>query len=466
MAVALTALAILPGHAQFLRTSYFMDGTHYRQQLNPALLPSRGYINLPVIGSLNATINSSGIDYDNVIDIIENDEENDFFMNPKFLNSLDANNELNVNLSTDIVSAGWYRGKNFWSVNLGLRNDIGISLPKTLFEFMNHMNGVSASDWNTLNNLNEQTGAQSLHINSYAELGIGFARRINDRLTVGGRLKALLGIGNVKLSIDNIQVQSQVNGLENYDPNSYEPQAGVNGQANIQVNATLESSSKLLELEEDEDMGYVSEMDFGSFGLAGFGGAIDLGATYQLTPRLTLSASVLDLGFISWSKSNTQIATAHSSQDYYFDENNSYGAHDFADLVSSGEVLNFDMLQMEVDEDQAKSRTTSLRSTVVVGAEYALNRWIALGALYTGRFVQPKTLNEFSLSACFRPSNALNVAASYSLWQGAGKTFGLALKSGPFFAGTDYMFLGNSTQNVNAYIGFSIPLGKQKKNQD
>ena len=27
----------LSANAQFLRTSYFMEGTHYRQQLNPAL---------------------------------------------------------------------------------------------------------------------------------------------------------------------------------------------------------------------------------------------------------------------------------------------------------------------------------------------------------------------------------------------------------------------------------------------
>ena len=28
---------VLPANAQFLRTSYFMEGTHYRMQLNPAL---------------------------------------------------------------------------------------------------------------------------------------------------------------------------------------------------------------------------------------------------------------------------------------------------------------------------------------------------------------------------------------------------------------------------------------------
>ena len=66
---------------------------------------------------------------------------------------------------------------------------------------------------------------------------------------------------------------------------------------------------------------------------------------------------------------------------------------------------------------------------MVLGAEYALlNDWLVVGALYTGRFAKPKTLNELTFSACIRPTNAFNVAASYSVLQGAGKTFGLALK--------------------------------------
>ena len=71
-------------------------------------------------------------------------------------------------------------------------------------------------------------------------------------------------------------------------------------------------------------------------------------------------------------------------------------------------------------------------------------------------------MNELTFSACIRPMIAFNVAASYSVLQGAGKSFGLALKLGSFFAGTDYMFFGKNTKNVNAYLGVSIPLGKQK----
>lgn len=33
--------------AQYLRSSYFMEGSSTRIQLNPALQPKRGYVNLP-----------------------------------------------------------------------------------------------------------------------------------------------------------------------------------------------------------------------------------------------------------------------------------------------------------------------------------------------------------------------------------------------------------------------------------
>ena len=55
-----------------------------------------------------------------------------------------------------------------------------------------------------------------------------------------------------------------------------------------------------------------------------------------------------------------------------------------------------------------------------------------------------------------------NIAASYSPIQAGGKSFGLALKLGALFLGTDYMYFGNSSKAVNAFIGLSIPLGKSR----
>lgn len=451
LSVVLLLCFSLSGQAQFLRTSYFMEGSNQRMQLNPALMPGRGYLNIPVIGSLNATVNSSSLGYRDIMDIIENSDDSDYFMSNDFMNRLDATNNLNVNLSTDILSAGWYKGKNFWSVNVGLRNDIGAAIPKTMFQFMNNMSsrefGDNISDYL---GINETINGQKLEINSYAEVGLGFARNITDRLAVGGKVKMLLGIGNLKLNINQIHVETPSVGS-----------SGVTSKASIQVDATLENSSKLLELPENENGDYIDEIDFGSFGFAGYGGAIDLGVSYKLLDKLTLSASVLDLGFIKWSKSNTSIARANAEQTY--DLLDPASQQEFMNIVNSGEILNYDMLKLKTEEASEKSRTRGLTSTMVLGAEYALlNDWLVVGALYTGRFAKPKTLNELTFSACIRPTNAFNVAASYSVLQGAGKTFGLALKLGPFFAGTDYMFFGKNTKNVNAYLGVSIPLGKQK----
>ena len=443
------------GYAQFLRTSYFMEGSHYRQQLNPALAPGRGYLNLPVIGTLNTSVNSSTLGYQDVMDIIDNSEGSDFFMSDAFINKLDNVNNLNVNLSTDILSAGWYKGKNFWSFNIGLRNDIGASIPKSMFEFLRDMDGLDANDLRSLSSINEKVGHQSLEINSYAEVGVGLSRNITERLTVGGRVKALLGIGNLKLDINDITVTSSVSGYDGDNLNN------LRGNAEIKVDATLENSSKLIELAQNGD-GVIDEIEFGSFGLAGYGLGIDLGASYKLLDKLTVSASILDLGFMKWSKKNTSVAKASAHESYNL--TNPSDAYEFVDLVSSGEVLNFDMLNMSLAQQAEKDRSTSLTSTLVVGAEYELlGNWLAVGALYTSRFVKPETLNELTFSANFRPKNNLNLALSYSVLQGSGKTFGVAAKLGALFVGTDYMFFGKDTKNLNAYVGFSIPLNKQKK---
>lgn len=115
--MTIITLITLPANAQFLRTSYFMEGTHYRQQLNPALTPTKGFINLPVIGAVNATVGSTSLGYQDIIDII--DDGGDFYTKPDFMNRLKDNNTLNVNFSTEILSAGWYKGKNlviqYWS---------------------------------------------------------------------------------------------------------------------------------------------------------------------------------------------------------------------------------------------------------------------------------------------------------------------------------------------------------------
>ena len=489
----------LSANAQFLRTSYFMEGTHYRQQLNPALTPTKGYFNLPVIGAVNATVGSTSLGYQDIIDII--DDGDDFYTKPDFMNRLKDNNTLNVNFSTEILSAGWYKGKNFWSFNIGLRTDIGANLTKNMFTFLNEMETVE-ENWR---NSNYDISGQQLNINAYTEIGLGLSRQINSRLTVGARVKALLGIGNMELKLNrvamsaNLPSDQQINqwSSESYWNSMTPSQAAQAAQelkdkfnnyhANLTVGAELKSSFKGLELQEEEGKDYVTDFDFdsGKLGIAGYGFGIDLGASYKILDNLTVSASVLDLGFISWSKSSTKIASANpdpidikgSTYANMVDPNNpntvmnavnqlQNDAQGYMDRVTNGDVLDYDMLQLEVS-DAKESRKSRLASILVLGAEYGFfNNKLAVGVLSTTRFVQPDALTELTFSANYRPKSWFNVALSYSAIQSAGKSFGLGLKLGPLFVGTDYMFLGKNSNSVNGFVGVSIPLGGRKASKE
>ena len=67
----------------------------------------------------------------------------------------------------------------------------------------------------------------------------------------------------------------------------------------MNVGAELKSSFKGLELQEEEGKDYVTDFEFdsGKLGIAGYGFGIDLGASYKILDNLTVSASILDLGF-------------------------------------------------------------------------------------------------------------------------------------------------------------------------
>ena len=434
-----------------------------------------------------------------IIDII--DDGDDFYTKPDFMNRLKDNNKLNVNFSTEILSAGWYKGKNFWSFNIGLRTDIGANLTKNMFTFLNEMETVE-ENWR---NSNYDISGQQLNINAYTEIGLGLSRQINSRLTVGARVKALLGIGNMELKLNrvamsaNLPSDQQINqwSSESYWNSMTPSQAAQAAQelkdkfnnyhANLTVGAELKSSFKGLELQEEEGKDYVTDFDFdsGKLGIAGYGFGIDLGASYKILDNLTVSASVLDLGFISWSKSSTKIASANpdpidikgSTYANMVDPNNpntvmnavnqlQNDAQGYMDRVTNGDVLDYDMLQLEVS-DAKESRKSRLASILVLGAEYGFfNNKLAVGVLSTTRFVQPDALTELTFSANYRPKSWFNVALSYSAIQSAGKSFGLGLKLGPLFVGTDYMFLGKNTNSVSGFVGISVPLGGKKSSKE
>ena len=370
--------------AQYLRSSYFMEGSSTRIQLNPALQPKRGYVNLPGIGSVNAEVATNSLGIQDVIDVFDSDGE--FYNNDKFYNRLKGMNEVNISANTDVISFGFYKGKGFWSFNVGARADVDATIPKTMFDYLRATDADNFS-WSgeSFDIRNEK-----LRLNAYIEVGAGYSRAINERLTVGGKAKLLLGAGNINLNINQLYM--------------YGKDAGIDSEFQLKTDAYLEASAKGLDLEEEN--GYITDLDYNQ---------------------------------IAESDKNTTI-----------DKNN---------YSESSDVLDFDLFGLKKKEN--KSRTTSLSPTMVIGGEYGLlNNKLGLGLLSTTRFGQLKTYSELTFSANYRPNTLINTTLSYSMLQG-GETFGIAFKIGPLMLGTDYMYFGNNSKHVNAFIGLSIPLGKK-----
>lgn len=65
----LTIAAVLFALTSFaqLRSAYFMEGTYFRTDMNPALTPTRAYFSLPVMGGFGMSINNNFLSVDNFV---------------------------------------------------------------------------------------------------------------------------------------------------------------------------------------------------------------------------------------------------------------------------------------------------------------------------------------------------------------------------------------------------------------
>ena len=437
--------------AQQIRTSYFMQSSTARTTMNPAYRPERGYVSIPVLGAVGASYGTNGIAVDNFI-YPKNGETVTFMDNSvnteSFLNGLKDENQVNMDFGTQVLSGGWYAGKGFWTVDVSIKGLANIRAPKTLFEFMKKGNG-SQSTYDIRN--------IRAYAEAYLETGVGYSRPITDKLTVGGKVKLLWGVGSMDATIDQMHAEM--------------------GETSWKVTSTgtLQTNMKGLvpEMEEDEQgRDYYNSFDFDSPGLSGFGMGVDLGATYQLTENIMLSAAVLDLGFISWSKGGSTLGKLDGTFDFNgFDlaigENN-------GDIPSMGDQ--FDAIKEDFEnllhfkKEGESGSTTRLRSTINIGGEYRLlENKLGIGLLSSTRLYSPKAYTELTLSGNYRPVKWFEATLSYSFIHSKFKTYGIALNFSPswinFFIGSDYMLtkvtpqcLPVSGNAMNLYMGVSVPL--------
>ncbi len=207
LATLLLGIAPMAMFAQFNRTTFFMEGVSFKQQLNPALAPSRGYVTVPFVGSINMGVSSNAISSEYFSDLLNSSKTADYFTTDKFINQLKDNNRLNMSLASDLAAAGWWAGDGFWNVNLSLKLDLDANIKRDVFEFMRASRGMSDQSWA---NANLHTNGMQAKINSYMEAGVGYTRPFGDRLVLGAKVKLLFGIADINMKVDEITMQTNL----------------------------------------------------------------------------------------------------------------------------------------------------------------------------------------------------------------------------------------------------------------
>lgn len=430
--------------AQNTNSAYFTDGYLYRHQMNPAFGNEQNFVGFPALGNIDFSLGGNL----HLTDVLYSlNGKTTTFLNPgisasEVMGNLSDKNRLNVDFKLNVLNFGFkaFGGYNTFGINL--RTNVGTIVPKALFSLAKEGVANNTYDFSDLN----------VHADAYVELALGHSRQINDQWRVGGTFKFLVGGANLDFEADHTHLEL---GEDNWS---------------AVTNATIQANLKGLYYEHDfnETTGneYVDGFDVDGPGVGGFGVALDLGAVYTLNEDWEFSASLLDLGFISWS--NNMVASTNGDRSFELDKYtfnvDDEAPNNFEDEFDKmGDDLS--ALYELTDNGDMGSRTKMLAATLNLAAEYTLPvyRNLTFGLLNSTRFQGKYTWTEFRLSANIAPvkifSAGINLAAGTY-----GCSFGWLLNfhSTGFnlFLGMDNTFFNLAKQGVplnsNASVNFGI----------
>ena len=434
-----------------MHSSYFMEGSYFRNELNPALAPTRGYVALPIMGGIGMDMNNNFLSVNNFF--YKNGSEvvtalHESVSADKFLSRLPNTGKFAVNLNTNILGVGFHTKKSYWNFGVNLRSNNELTMSKDIFKVLKSLG-------NGYYDLNKTAFSST----SYTELYVGNTRKVMDfsfgTLTAGAKVKFLVGLMNVSTEMDQMYANISSDKVTGHL------------QGSIRANGLIFDPSEVVAGEKFSDKVINDDVAEILSNFNNFGAAIDFGAELTLLDeRLRVSAAVTDLGFIKWSD-KTHVE-AETRADFYFNGVN----FDTGKADSNGEG---DIYMKDVKNG---GYTTRVNCSLNLGAEYnVLDDRIGFGLLSHTDFGQKSTISELTASVNLRPINWFSATVSHTLFnRNRLGVFGFALNLHPtgfnFFIGADYIplkmvkleeaLIPYNMKSLNLYMGIGFNLGKAK----
>jgi hypothetical protein len=358
--------------AQYPTTQLLLKDVPQSKYYNAGFFPEySGHFGFPMLSNISATASSSGF------------AMKDLFSNKNTLNldgfvdGLEDKNFLNTGIGIDILSFGFKIKKNYFSLNITPKVDVNFGYNKNLLGFIIKGNG----DFVGKTMYFDGTG---FDISAYNEIGLGYAREVNEKLSLGGRLKLLTGIGNVSGNFDGVSLYTDEDDFS------------------ITANSTFTINQYGKHLINDS---VAQAWGAPTINPSSLGAGIDFGAAYKVSDELNVFASVVDLGYLSWKDYGEQLYNDGASFTFggfpfhKIQSNDSTEGDFFTELADS---LN-DIFSLKKERT---SYTTSLKTKIFAGANYKINKYFDADGIIHGRFFGSK----------FYPSVMLGVGANVGSW--------------------------------------------------
>lgn len=403
--ILILAVILTDASAQNSQVMYFMN-LPQKHLLNPALRSSNSiYIGLPGLSGINLNMNNNFVNFSDVILKGQPKDSIISFLHPnynvdKFLAKIKDKNSVESEFMIQLLGIGFSVGKDSYVfLDINDRFDGNIVLPGDLFTLA--LKGNEGFVGKTID-LSSLRGDMKY----YREYGIGISRNFTDKLRIGIKGKLLFGIAAT--SIDNKSLGITVN-------SDYSHTLDANLAVNMSgpVNVYMDSKHNIDSIVFDDNRFKTSAgiSDFFS-GKKNMGLGLDIGATYDLTDRIVVSASITDLGFIRWKKDVTNLK---ANNHFEFSGLNMLDVFNGTKTIDEVGKDMLDSLKNAFEVSNTKAPfTTYLPFGISFGGSFNVTKQFSVGLLSYSRVIGKQIRESLTLSANINLGNVLSTTLSYT----------------------------------------------------
>lgn len=406
--------------AQADRSMYFLPILPNARVVNPAIYPQYNfYIGIPFLSSVKTGFENT-FNYD---DIFQKRGDSLYLDREYLLSNLDEKNVANINLTEELITFGFKSKNNYFHFRIADIANSNVTITKELIRFGLYGNGSDYYQGKTIN-----LSGNAINLTYYREYSFGFTRQIDQKLNVGVNLKYLQGIANAYTKSLDFTLQT--------DPDDFT----ITAKSDIAIHTSLPGN---------DGSGLQPDQILTSTGNSGF--AIDLGGRYVINEKFTASASLLNLGSITWKKNLKTYKTENPSESFVFD---GFDLDDFMD----GDEFNQDKVNEILDSIQdefgiietEESYRSKTPSTLVLNLDYNLTPKDQFGFVFGSQFLEELVWPSVSLGYTRKFNRDINLMFSYSA--SAQNYFNLGIGFGANLGPVQFYLIN---ENVTAPLAFS-----------